>query len=143
MPSVEFFFNPSKKLLFLLVSIYTSCIIILFCLPLYFLVKLLVLFLIIYQGRSDLMLHVYRKPKDAVICLWKNGKGHWGYQTRAGLRVQGKIRGESYTSTHFMIIRLKCYSHIKNVVIFNDALNSAEYRALSAQLKFSSYIAVD
>lgn len=136
MESVEFFLGSSRffSLGFLLGFIGAG--VVLVCLPILLVLKILGILGLIFYCRTILKLHLRRTAKAAVIRIWQDAKGRWGYQTRAGRAALGEIKGDSFNSSVYMILRFRFKTHHRSIFIPRDALSADEYRILSARLNF-------
>jgi len=134
---VEFALGQSKGLSLFFLLIYAGAISIIISLPWVLIIKILCIVALLYHTSKTLNLHARRISKNAVVRVWKDPKGRWGYQTKDGKRAIGSLKNDSYKSAHLIILRFRLSTHSRNVIIPLDALNSSEYRVLCTHINFS------
>lgn len=134
MERIEFELGFSWLLAIFLVLVNLTAIIILINLPLNLVFKLAGTTLIIFYYFYLMNLHVKRTSKKSVICIWQDPAGRWGCLTNGKKAAVGELKGDSFKSAFFLILRLKFKSGVRNVIVPVDALNSSEYRSLCARL---------
>lgn len=134
MQKVEFELGYSRWLLIFLSVVYFSAIIILIICPLPMIFKIIGALLLLTDFWQLVNLHVKRDAKKSVICIWQDSLGRWGCLTHHKKAAVGSLKGDSFKSSIFLILRFRSKGSVRNVIVPVDALNKLEYRQLYARL---------
>lgn len=134
MQRVEFVLGFSKRLFFFLSTIYLAAVIIVINLPWLIMFKLAGMTLLSWHFWQLVNLHVKRDAKKSVVYIWQDSAGRWGCLTHHKKVAKGELKGDSFKSAFFLILRFRFKTGTHNVIVPVDALNQLEYRQLCARL---------
>lgn len=134
MEKVEFVLGPSKKLGIFLGVLYISTALVVFFLPVFWIIKILINIGLGWYCWRNWNLHGSRSSKKSIIRIWQDPRGFWGCQTKEGHLAMGKLKGDSFRSIWLIVLRIRFQSRVVSVVIVADALSKAAYRILSARM---------
>ncbi len=136
MERVRFPLGSSQGLAILIGIIYLSTLAVLFTLPLAYFFKILGLFFLVWRFCQIWTVHITRTAKEAIICIWQDPQGWWGYQTQQGRCKKGRLKGSSFKSQWVVILCIGLGTRKQYIVIPADALKAFQYRTLCARLNF-------
>ena len=80
--------------------------------------------------------HIFRNSLNAVVFLWQDTKGQWGFETKAGAKSIGVLSGMSYVNRFFVILWIKTKFGDRCITIPRDAMRPRAYQLLCARLRF-------
>jgi len=135
MEKVEFTLGFSRSFTVFLWALYLGAIAIIFWLPIPYFLKIVGPTLLFLYCRQIWNLHGRRVSKKAVVRIWQDSKGRWGYQTKNGHSAVGRLKNNSFKSIWLLLLNFHFRRRSSFVVIPRDALNSMAYRILSIRLK--------
>lgn len=137
MEAVEFHLEKASRLLaFLFILIYLGSLSSLFLLSIHFVFKLGIFMVGIYFLHKNWKLHVSRKSMQAVVRVWQDSRGAWGFETRKGSLYKAILLPDSYRCSFISILRFKTLTKIHNVIIPYDSLKKTKYGLLTTHLLF-------
>jgi hypothetical protein len=134
MESVEFCLGRSRFFMMGFIGIFMGAAFICVWLPIPWILKILSIIALVLYGRSVLNIHLRRVDKAAIVRIWQDMQGRWGYQTRSGRVALGELKGDSFKTPFCIILRLRFKTHHRSICIPRDALSTEEYRILSTRL---------
>lgn len=80
--------------------------------------------------------HLLRKGQHAIVNVWQNAKGQWGFATKSGRKSIGVLSGTSYISRFFVILHIKTKFGERFIWIPKDAMTAFAYQLLCARIRF-------
>ena len=131
---IEFVLGRSRLLFLFLNTIYFSAIFILINCPLPIILKITGTIGLLAYLSQLVNLHVKRKAKKSVVCIWQDPTGRFLCLTHQNKMAVAKLKSDSFKSAVVLILRFRLKTGTRNVIIPVDALNTVEYRLLSARL---------
>lgn len=134
MQKIEFVLGPSRLLAILFLVLYGSSCLILYFLNFPLLIKLISIAFLCWDYTKKLNLYARRSAKRAIVQLWQDTKGRFGYTDNKGQSAITNLIGDSYKSSFFLILHLKSKTKKQSIFIPRDALSSEEYRLLRARI---------
>lgn len=134
MQRVEYELGFSWFLAIFLSLVHLIAVLAMFCLPIFIIFKMAGITLLFFYYVNLMNLHVKRSAKKSVITIWQDTAGRWGCLTKAKKAAIGELKGDSFKSALFLILRFRIKSGVRQVIIPVDALNPSEYRNLCARL---------
>lgn len=134
MQPIEFYLNPSKKTryFFHLVSIFAFLYVISW--PHHFVWKSLLIAVIFYEWQKNVKNYGKKPGKTMVFRIWQDSQNRWGYENNLGLGGIGLLKGDSFKSSFFIILRIKTKTKIQTIFIPRDCLSEMEYRVLCSRI---------
>lgn len=137
METVEFHLEKFSRLLaFLLIILYLGSLSTLFLLPIHFVFKMGIFTIGIYFLQKNWKLHVSRKTMQAVVRVWQDSRGRWGFETRQGRTYKAILLPDSYRTGFISILRFRTLTKVYNVIVPYDSLKETEYCLLTTHLLF-------
>jgi hypothetical protein len=133
---VDFRLGPSLMLTILYSLVFLGVFLIIFFLPFPLWGQCLFIFCLSVYGYSIFKDHILRRAENAVINIWQNRKGQWGFETNNGDKGIGSLAGDSYMSRFFVVLRICTKYKIKSVIIPRDAVTARAYQLLCARICF-------
>lgn len=134
MEAIEFYLGSSRFLTLLFILIYWLPLASLLWVDIFSIFKIIIIGIALYFFKKNYTLHISRKNQNAVIKVWQDTKGNWGFQTRKGRGHKAILLLDSYQSSYLILLRFKTLSKISNVLIPYDCLNQKEYKVLIRSL---------
>jgi hypothetical protein len=134
MEAVEFYLEKSYFLGVLFIIIYLGSLLSLFCCEFNFFYKMIIVGFSLFFLQKNWKLHVNRKKRKAIVRVWQDSRGAWGFATRDGSGFKAILLPDTYRCRFLTILRFKTISGIVNIVIPYDALKPEEYCTLSRRL---------
>jgi len=133
---IEFSLGTSRFLGIFLGFLYISTLLVFFTLPIAYFLKILGSVFLGWRFSRIWALHVKRTAKNSVIAIWQDSQGRWGYKTRYGHCVKGRLKGDSFKCHWIIVLRLRLKTRTQNIIIPADALTTFQYRILCTRLNF-------
>ena len=130
--------EPSRQLLLSLLISHIGAVLLLWTLPGYHGLELVLALLITFSLIQSLKIHYWRNTKTAVTSLvW--GDGEW-VMIRADGSEERSLRFKMcFVHRQLVILNLVlCSGKIRSVVLFADSLDKASFRRLRVRLKFGA-----
>lgn len=130
METLEFYLGSSRFLTLLFILIYWVPLTSLLWLDIFLIFKILILGIVLYFFKKNYTLHINRNNQNAVIKVWQDSKGNWGFQTKKGRGHKAILLLDSYQSSYLILLRLKTLNKIVHILIPYDCLKQTEYKLL-------------
>ena len=136
MERIEFPLCASPFLGRFLTIIYLATLGVLLTLPVFYVFKILGLFFLVWRFLQIWKLQVKRTARNAVIKIWQDKEGRWGFKTKHGHCARGKLKGDSFKCPWGIILRLNLKTRTQDIVIPVDSLTPFQFRTLCMRLNF-------
>lgn len=79
-------------------------------------------------------MHLFRSMPRSVVKVWQDTKGRFGCQFKMGQSAYAEVKGDSYHTTIFIILRLSISHRVVNVIIPRDSMSPEAFKVLSSRL---------
>lgn len=136
MENVEFYLEKSRLLGLLLISIYGGSLSVLYLIEISFIYKIILIGFVMYFLQKNWNMHVSKKNQHAIIKIWQDSKGQWGFENRRGQGYKAKLLPDTFKSRFLIILRFRTALKTYNILVLCDALRQNEYRTLCRHLMF-------
>lgn len=136
MENVEFYLEKSRLLGLLLISIYGGSLSVLYLIEISFIYKIILIGFVMYFLQKNWNMHVSKKNQHAIIKIWQDSKGQWGFENRRGQGYKAKMLPDTFKSRFLIILRFRTALKTYNILVLCDALRQNEYRTLCRHLMF-------
>lgn len=134
MQSIEFFLGPSRVLAIFLHIIYLGSMAIIMALKIFIIVKIIILFFLVWDYIQKLRLYAFRNSKQSIIKIWQNTEGNWGLMDKNDHSAIGILKGDTYISFFILILRVQLKTRVQSIIIPRDILTHREYRMLRSRV---------